>query len=54
MKALCFKKEQITKAVCDVNPETLVSVESEIRSKFKVGNSYSLFEAKKSFYVTNL
>ena len=47
MKALCFKKEQIRKAVFDVKPEILDSVENEIRNTFKVGSSYSLSEAKK-------
>ena len=47
MKALCFKKEQIRKAVFDVKPEVLDNVENEIRSKFKVGDSYSLSDAKK-------
>jgi|GEM_PF-4918047 len=47
MKALCFKKEQITKAVFGVKPEILDSVENEIRNRFKVGSSYPLSEAKK-------
>lgn len=47
MKALCFKKEQIRKAVSDVKPEISDAVENEIRSKFKVGSSYPLSEAKK-------
>ena len=36
MKALCFKKEQIRKAVFDVKPEILYSVENEIRNTSKV------------------
>jgi hypothetical protein len=47
MKALCFKKEQIRKAILDVKPEILDAVENEIRSKFKVGSSYSRSEVKK-------
>ena len=47
MKALCFKKEQIRKAVFDVKPEISDAVENEIRSRFKVGSSYPLSEAKK-------
>ena len=47
MKALCFKKEQIRKAVSDVKPEILDAVENEIRSRFKVGSSYSRSEVKK-------
>jgi hypothetical protein len=47
MKALCFKKEQIRKAVSDVKPEISDAVENEIRSRFKVGSSYPLSEAKK-------
>ena len=54
MKALCFKKEQIRKAVFDVKPEILDSVENEIRNTFKVGSSYSLSEAKKSLQVSIL
>lgn len=47
MKALCFKKEQIRKAVFDVKPEILDAVEIEIRSRFKVGSSYLTSEVKK-------
>ncbi|GBO54104.1 hypothetical protein APA_2052 [Pseudanabaena sp. lw0831] len=47
MKALCFKKEQIRKAVLDVKPQILDAVENEIRSRFKVGSNYSRSEVKK-------